>query len=411
MQKKYMKKEREDAPKPSPGDLSFDSYTLYFKGLRKWQRETGFGTGFGVAICREDDRDNLLFQMKGPLDETVLSIWEADIMALKIGLTKALNLGINHISICFDDPELFEFAMGRRSAPKNEKIASLMDDVQRIRQGFVTSIPLLVTDSQTKFVCDLAMETIVSDVSVPTTPRAAGAEKMFCVDSCLHKFFVEYMKQHIELRLNQGRVPRCPHVGCTSSLDLRSCAHLLTPKLKVLWEQRFKEESVPVCDRFHCPNPTCWALMSKTELTESSEDGVRRSCYECRKPFCINCKVLWHSNLSCDEYKKRSLGRKSSTTMWRQCRSCQHMNKLSQERIVVTCRCGYRFCYKCGSEWKSGGCSHRILLLRDMLVAGEEFDLDRPTDRFVCISQAIEDIQQGKMVIVVDDEDRKTIEI
>lgn len=40
-------------------------------------------------------------------------------------------------------------------------------------------------------------------------------------------------------------------------------------------------------------------------------------------------------------------------------------------------------------------------------VEDEEFDLDRPTDGFASIPQAIEDIRQGKLVIVVDDEDRE----
>ncbi|KAJ4890797.1 hypothetical protein Rs2_30545 [Raphanus sativus] len=40
-------------------------------------------------------------------------------------------------------------------------------------------------------------------------------------------------------------------------------------------------------------------------------------------------------------------------------------------------------------------------------VKDEEFDLDRPTDGFASIPQAIEDIRHGKLVIVVDDEDRE----
>ncbi|KAG8641036.1 hypothetical protein MANES_13G097101v8 [Manihot esculenta] len=37
----------------------------------------------------------------------------------------------------------------------------------------------------------------------------------------------------------------------------------------------------------------------------------------------------------------------------------------------------------------------------------DEYDLDRPTDGFASISEAIEDIHQGKLVIVVDNEDRE----
>ncbi|KAK7289929.1 hypothetical protein RIF29_03971 [Crotalaria pallida] len=36
-----------------------------------------------------------------------------------------------------------------------------------------------------------------------------------------------------------------------------------------------------------------------------------------------------------------------------------------------------------------------------------EFDLDKPTPGFASIPEAIEDIRQGKMVMIVDDEDRE----
>ncbi|XP_022726097.1 bifunctional riboflavin biosynthesis protein RIBA 1, chloroplastic-like [Durio zibethinus] len=40
-------------------------------------------------------------------------------------------------------------------------------------------------------------------------------------------------------------------------------------------------------------------------------------------------------------------------------------------------------------------------------IDNDEFDLDRPTEGFASIPEAIEDIRQGKMVVVVDDEDRE----
>lgn len=40
-------------------------------------------------------------------------------------------------------------------------------------------------------------------------------------------------------------------------------------------------------------------------------------------------------------------------------------------------------------------------------IAADEYDLDRPTSGFSSVPEAIEDIRQGKMVVVVDDEDRE----
>ncbi|KAJ8768869.1 hypothetical protein K2173_023864 [Erythroxylum novogranatense] len=47
-------------------------------------------------------------------------------------------------------------------------------------------------------------------------------------------------------------------------------------------------------------------------------------------------------------------------------------------------------------------------LIRDVFpIKNDEFDLDRPTAGFSSIPEAIEDIRQGKIVLVVDDEDRE----
>lgn len=97
---------REEAPKPfgkpSPGDFTSDTYGLYFNCLIS--EET---TGYGVAICREED-NNLLFQMKGSLHDSNVTVLEAELIALNRGLYEAVTLGIEHISIYCDNNQIFE---------------------------------------------------------------------------------------------------------------------------------------------------------------------------------------------------------------------------------------------------------------------------------------------------------------
>ncbi|KAG7633386.1 Ribonuclease H domain [Arabidopsis suecica] len=319
---------RNPTGKLSPGDFHSDTYNLYFKGLVREKTSAQLSAGFEVAIFREED-EYILFQMKGSLHDSTVTVLEAELMALKRGLTEAVSLGINHISICCDRFELYELVMGRL-APEQENIALLMDDVQCIRRELTSSIPVTVTENQAKFAFKLAKESI-SIRTPPTEQKACGEvniehELMFSVALCRHQFGVEWMKQHIEVRLIEGDVPRCPHDGCKSILSLKSCSHLLTPKLKEMWEHRIKEELIPVCDRFHCPNP---------------------------------------SDLSCKEYK--TLGR-NPKTISRQCKKCQHMIKLSHKTINVYCRCGYSFCYTCGAQWKLGGCRHHNQMVAAVLV-------------------------------------------
>jgi len=116
-----------------------------------------------------------------------------------------------------------------------------------------------------------------------------------------------------------------------------------------MWEQRIAEEFIFVSDRVYCPNPRCSALMSVTELYISStqDTQVRRCCVKCGEPFCINCKVPWHSDLSCGDYKR--LGSNPSANdmklkflanqkLWRQCGNCKHMIERSEGCIKLTCR-------------------------------------------------------------------------
>ncbi|CAN7060612.1 unnamed protein product [Brassica rapa subsp. trilocularis] len=359
---------REDDPKSS------ESCRLYFKGLIKKETTTVLA-GYEVAICDKDNK--LLFQMKGSHHDSATTVLEAELMALRRGLIEAVRLGITHISVYCDYQTIFELVMGRSVPEQQDNIALLMGDVQRIRQQLTSSIPVLVTEDQTKFAYKLAMETVVSEISISmplaqkmTCPICFDddleAHQMFSVALCCHEFCFECVRRYINVGLMEGRALGCPHFKCKSKLTLRSCYNLLTPKLREMWQQRINEESIPVVERVYCPNPRCSAFMSETELSKSSES--MRSCIKCDQPFCINCRVAWHSNLSCADYKRLGpnptendikLKALANQKMWRQCGRCQHMIERNHGCSNVVCRCGYSFCYQCGAQWTRGGCPHR----------------------------------------------------
>ncbi|KAJ8551840.1 hypothetical protein K7X08_028283 [Anisodus acutangulus] len=100
---------------------------------------------------------------------------------------------------------------------------------------------------------------------------------------------------------------------CNSDLKLDSCSNFLTPKLIDIMKQRINEASIPVTEKVYCPYPKCSALMSKSEVLEYSKVsflgaeriGIRK-CTKCNGLFCVNCKVPWHYNIACDEYRRRN---------------------------------------------------------------------------------------------------------
>ncbi|XP_010431628.1 PREDICTED: E3 ubiquitin-protein ligase RNF144A-like [Camelina sativa] len=325
-------------------------YRLYFKGLVN-REPTMFSAGFGVAIC--SDKDDLLFDMDRPIPDRSITLLEAELIALKCGLEKAVIMQIKHISICCDDDEIFELVM-ERSTPERESTALLLRDIQGIRKYLTSSIPVLLTQDQANKLetCTICLN---DDID---------ADQMFLVAKCGHMFCSECFKRHIEVELRQRSLIRCPQYHrCYSLLTYRNCVNILTPKLKEMWQQRIKDDSIPVTNRVYCPNPRCSTLMSKTEL--SAHIGVRRRCVKCSEPFCISCKVPWHTNLSCNGYKKlhpnptigdEKLKRLANKKLWRQCNKCQQMIELSDGCVSVLCRCGHEFCYRCGAD--AGGCPH-----------------------------------------------------
>ncbi|KAL0843508.1 hypothetical protein Bca101_016753 [Brassica carinata] len=370
-------------------------YRLYFKGLVSEESVTGKGkmmadvavAGFGVAIC--DQRDGLLFELKGGLLGRDTNRQGAEVKALTRGLTEASKLGVKHVAIFCDSYPIFQFVKGNW-VPKQKKISMLMDDLQRIRQQFSFSQAVLVAGSEVKFAYKLARESILSQANPRGAARQAKVawkeeclicydefdlQRMFSVGKCRHRFCFHCVKQHVEVKLLHGMVPNCPHDGCKSEMVMDACRRLLTPKLSEVWKLRIKDNAIPVSERVYCPYPRCSALMSKTKITESAksllsvypESGVRR-CVECRGLFCVDCKVQWHGKVSCTEYKKLhpnppsddvKLSSLANNKTWCQCDKCLHVIELTQGCNHITCRCGYEFCYHCGGEWnkETGTCA------------------------------------------------------
>ena len=96
-------------------------------------------------------------------------------------------------------------------------------------------------------------------------------DKMFSIDGCLHKYCFSCMKQHVEVKLHDGILPKCLHESCGNELNVISCEKFLTPKLIEIMKQQVREASIPVFEKVYCPYPSCSALMSKAEASDFAE--------------------------------------------------------------------------------------------------------------------------------------------
>ncbi|CAI9770839.1 unnamed protein product [Fraxinus pennsylvanica] len=355
-------------------------FSIYFKGLLEDLPSGTVLGGIGVAIC--DSRDNLLFELRKPLVGNGKNRRCAEIRALIEGLNAALELDLKRVVLNCDYFPVFQFVTGKWLA-KQPKVYALVNQVSHLREKFTYCQPSLVARNDVKFAFKFAREAIVSQMNKPAESNGSrnsqescvicledtNIDGIFSIDDCMHRYCFSCMKQHVEVKLLHGMLPKCPHEGCNTELKIDTCSKFLTPRLTEIWNQRIMEASIPVTEKIYCPYPKCSALMSKREALENSKFAIvvadmhrRRKCIKCNGHFCISCKVPWHDNMTCYDYKRRNpypqqeeakLKKLAITNLWRQCIKCNHMIELAAGCYHMTCRCGHEFCYTCGAEWKN----------------------------------------------------------
>uniref|UniRef100_A0A251SRC1 RBR-type E3 ubiquitin transferase n=1 Tax=Helianthus annuus TaxID=4232 RepID=A0A251SRC1_HELAN len=335
----------------SKSDDNAEVFKVYFKGLLSDERVSS----------------NKVVKMAGTGGRSVEG--HALIEALKA----ATALELNRIVFYCDYYPLYQLVSGRWR-PKQQKIINFMDQLNLLRKSFTYCEHSLVARKDVKFAFKLAREAISSQKSKVVSSQEKlencviclddkSVDQFFSIEGCTHRYCYSCVKQHVEVKLHSGVIPKCPHEGCGNELRIESCDKFLTPKFTQMMRQRLKEDSIPVTEKVYCPNPRCSTLMSTKEALRHPVlvyGFGARACYNCHGNFCVYCRVPWHENMTCAEFKRRnptSLVEESklkvlaARNMWRQCIKCKHMIELAAGCYHVTCRCGYEFCYTCGAEW------------------------------------------------------------
>ncbi|KAI0371250.1 hypothetical protein BV20DRAFT_965420 [Pilatotrama ljubarskyi] len=183
------------------------------------------------------------------------------------------------------------------------------------------------------------------------------------------------------------RCPECPVTEWPEGIPDEVAERVMSEKGMVLWHHQKLLDSLP---RHYCPNPRCSALV---QLDEDSEDP-QALCPSCNTVICVPCRVIWHDDLSCEEYQALPVDDRSPEDQkalqlikaenWRRCPSCSFIVELTHGCNHITCRCKTEFCFKCGSLWdvRNKRCSREPscdLWDDDMLL--EERERQRERDR------------------------------
>ncbi|KAJ8557671.1 hypothetical protein K7X08_003296 [Anisodus acutangulus] len=352
-----------------------ESFRVYVKGLMGEDVEEIVGVvegkqlaGIGVAVC--DPSGILVFEVskglvKGTEKLEVLIDEIAELKALIEGLDVAIMLGLKRVNVFLDSQTIFQYVRGEVH-PREGNIATLIEQVTSLLRKFTDCIPILVAPNTVNFAFKLAADAIVSQrksicESCAICLQDTDVDHMFLINGCLHYYCFSCMNKYVEAKLLQGMLPECPHDGCKSELKIDNCKKFLTPKLYDLMSERVKEIAIPITEKVYCPNTKCSTLMSKAEVQISAQGGAR-TCTKCHLIFCVNCRVPWHHNMTCFDYRRLNpykgvddpkLKSLATQSCWRQCVKCNHMVSLAEGCYHIYCRCGHQFCYTCGAEWKN----------------------------------------------------------
>ncbi|GJT84264.1 ribonuclease H domain-containing protein [Tanacetum coccineum] len=277
-------------------------------------------------------------------------------------------------------PTLLMILTGKRR-PTNNTTVTLVVQLNLIQRKFAYCGAYLVRQNDIMFAYKLARDAISSQVTrfaenssgktlleqCTICFDSSNSGQMFSVNKCLHRYCYSCMRKHVEAKLLQAQLPKCPHEGCKSHLEIECCKKFLNQELYDIMSLRIREASIPPTEKVYCPFSNCSALMSKSEVKEytatSSAAGQgtgMRKCVKCRRLFCVNCKVPWHDKFTCSDYKRYYPSRSASEAKlkdlasrnhWRQCIKCKNLVELAAGCYHINCRCGYEFCYTCGAEW------------------------------------------------------------
>ncbi|MBA0722841.1 hypothetical protein Golax_003482, partial [Gossypium laxum] len=197
--------------------------------------------------------------------------------------------------------------------------------------------PSLISDSETgdghgsitpTYVCEICVEPKPLDIS-------------FNIKGCSHFYCIECTVKYIKSKLddNVSRI-QCPVTDCEGVLDPDFCREILPRDLFNRWGKALCESALLGSEKLYCPYKDCSAL-----LVNDGEKRIKRfPCPLCKRVFCVQCKVAWHSGADCIKFQKlKNIGSDAMLVdlakrkKWRQCPNCSIYVEKSAGCCYVKC--------------------------------------------------------------------------
>ncbi|RYP15283.1 hypothetical protein DL765_005807 [Monosporascus sp. GIB2] len=175
--------------------------------------------------------------------------------------------------------------------------------------------------------------------------------------------------------------PRC----CKQPILLHQNLVFLDADVARRFRSKAVEFSTP--NRTYCHDRRCGAFVPPSRYVHDAEDGgsvaATARCGECGARTCTACKGAAHVGDCPHDVQLQQVIRLAREQGWQRCQNCWGMVELNMGCNHMTCRCGFQFCYVCGSRWKTCECEQwdeRRLLERAEQIDARDHGRDRDRD-------------------------------
>lgn len=188
-------------------------------------------------------------------------------------------------------------------------------------------------------------------VEVPST-------ETFPIEHCSCAFCIECMKAYVEFEIAEGAYDiSCPDAQCPAQgvLQMAEVERLVEARsVEKHRKYRLNREVDLDKDRTWCPKAGCETVCKLCPAERCSPQSVH--CPTCTSDFCSNCKLAWHTGLSCDENAKQLAkagkaeepGIPFDSDLIKCCPMCNVPIEKDEGCAQMMCkRCKHVFCWYC----------------------------------------------------------------
>jgi hypothetical protein len=166
---------------------------------------------------------------------------------------------------------------------------------------------------------------------------------------CNHGFCRDCVIGWISAQISRKEMVTCPIPDCKQEIE-NSIVELLVGKEQYQKYDQNRLDSLLATEftMFYCPGKGCNGIVSV-----QNGSILHVQCPECRKAYCFQCKVEWHSGTNCEKYQQWAQENKQADALTfkllnqikaKQCPKCQTWIEKNQGCDHIRCvKCKYNF--------------------------------------------------------------------